>query len=43
MAKDVHNALIEIVKVHGGKEADQAEEFVNELRKAKRYQKDEYS
>ncbi|WP_418641775.1 MULTISPECIES: assimilatory sulfite reductase (NADPH) flavoprotein subunit [Vibrio] len=42
MAKDVHNALIEIVKVHGGKEADQAEEFVNELRKAKRYQKDVY-
>lgn len=42
MAKDVHNALIEIVKVHGGKEAGQAEEFVNELRKAKRYQKDVY-
>ncbi|WP_208623297.1 assimilatory sulfite reductase (NADPH) flavoprotein subunit [Vibrio hangzhouensis] len=42
MAKDVHSALIEIVKVHGGQSAEQAEEFVNELRKAKRYQKDVY-
>ncbi|CAH0524648.1 assimilatory sulfite reductase (NADPH) flavoprotein subunit [Vibrio hippocampi] len=42
MAKDVHAALIEIVKQHGGKDLDQAEEYVNQLRKAKRYQKDVY-
>ncbi|MGR5364485.1 assimilatory sulfite reductase (NADPH) flavoprotein subunit [Vibrio mediterranei] len=42
MAKDVHNALLEITKVHGGKSLEQAEEFVSELRKAKRYQKDVY-
>ncbi|USE00234.1 assimilatory sulfite reductase (NADPH) flavoprotein subunit [Vibrio sp. SCSIO 43133] len=42
MAKDVHNALLEITKVYGGKSPEQAEEFVSELRKAKRYQKDVY-
>ncbi|SNX50678.1 Sulfite reductase [NADPH] flavoprotein alpha-component [Vibrio thalassae] len=42
MAKDVHNALLEITRVHGGKSPEQAEEFVSELRKAKRYQKDVY-
>ncbi|WP_374521175.1 assimilatory sulfite reductase (NADPH) flavoprotein subunit [Undibacterium squillarum] len=42
MAKDVHEALVNIVAEHGGKSAEQAEEYVNELRRAKRYQRDVY-
>ncbi|MFA0441575.1 assimilatory sulfite reductase (NADPH) flavoprotein subunit [Vibrio sp. 10N.286.49.B1] len=42
MAKDVNTALIEIVKQYGGKDLEQAEAYVSELRKAKRYQKDVY-
>ncbi len=42
MAKDVHDALVNIVVEHGGKNAEQAEEYVNELRRAKRYQSDVY-
>ncbi len=42
MAKDVHDALVNIVVEHGGKNAEQAEEYVNELRRAKRYQRDVY-
>lgn len=42
MAKDVNDALIEIVKTHGNKDQKAAEVYVNELRKAKRYQKDVY-
>jgi sulfite reductase [NADPH] flavoprotein, alpha-component len=42
MAKDVHEALVNIVAEHGGKNAEQAEEYVNELRRAKRYQRDVY-
>lgn len=42
MAKDVHEALVNIVAEHGGKTAEQAEEYVNELRRAKRYQRDVY-
>lgn len=42
MAKDVHDALVNIVAEHGGKNAEDAEEYVNELRRAKRYQRDVY-
>lgn len=42
MAKDVHNALITVVEQQGKLTHDQAEEFINDLRKAKRYQRDVY-
>ncbi|MBR9856978.1 MAG: NADPH-dependent assimilatory sulfite reductase flavoprotein subunit [Gammaproteobacteria bacterium] len=42
MAKDVHEALIELVAEHGGRSREQAEEYVNALRSAKRYQRDVY-
>ncbi|WP_139344190.1 assimilatory sulfite reductase (NADPH) flavoprotein subunit [Vibrio ruber] len=42
MAKDVHEALITIAEQQGGFGREQAEEYVNELRKAKRYQRDVY-
>ena len=42
MAKDVNEALVEIVKTHGNKNQKDAEQYINELRKAKRYQKDVY-
>ena len=42
MAKDVHDALVNIVVEHGAKNAEEAEEYVNELRRAKRYQRDVY-
>ena len=42
MAKDVHEALIELVAEHGGKTREQAEDYVDALRSAKRYQRDVY-
>lgn len=42
MAKDVHEALIGLVAEHGGKSREQAEEYVDALRSAKRYQRDVY-
>ncbi len=42
MAKDVHDALVTVVEQHGGKSREDAETFLTELRKAKRYQKDVY-
>ncbi|GAA3550975.1 assimilatory sulfite reductase (NADPH) flavoprotein subunit [Zobellella aerophila] len=42
MAKDVHEALIELVAEHGGQSREQAEEYVDALRSAKRYQRDVY-
>lgn len=42
MAKDVHEALIELVAEHGGRSREQAEDYVNALRSAKRYQRDVY-
>lgn len=42
MAKDVHQALIDIIKVHGGKDDEQAESYLKELRSSNRYQKDVY-
>ncbi|MGO1247628.1 MAG: assimilatory sulfite reductase (NADPH) flavoprotein subunit [Oceanisphaera sp.] len=42
MAKDVHDALIDIVVEHGNKSTEQATEYVDALRAAKRYQRDVY-
>lgn len=42
MAKDVHQALIDIAAEHGGKSADEAKAYVDALRKEKRYQRDVY-
>jgi sulfite reductase (NADPH) flavoprotein alpha-component len=42
MAKDVHNALIDIAKTEGGMKADAAEEYVKNLQREKRYQRDVY-
>lgn len=42
MAKDVQQALLDIVQQHGGKTAEQAQTYLDELRVAKRYQKDVY-
>ncbi len=42
MAKDVHEALVIVVEQQGGLTREKAEEYLNELRKAKRYQRDVY-
>ncbi|WP_332631894.1 sulfite reductase subunit alpha [Halalkalibacter flavus] len=42
MAKDVHNALIDIVEKEGGMSREAAEEYVTEMQKEKRYQRDVY-
>ncbi|WP_448213195.1 assimilatory sulfite reductase (NADPH) flavoprotein subunit [Colwellia sp. MEBiC06753] len=42
MAKDVHQALVEIISAQGGKTIEQAEDYLKSLRSAKRYQKDVY-
>lgn len=42
MAKDVHDTLLEIVQTHGKLDAEQAEEYLSDLRANKRYQKDVY-
>lgn len=42
MAKDVNDAMIAIVEQQGNKSREEAEKYVNELRRAKRYQKDVY-
>ncbi|MGS0693618.1 assimilatory sulfite reductase (NADPH) flavoprotein subunit [Shewanella sp. 0m-4] len=42
MAKDVHQALLDLVVEHGGKSKEQAAEYLEALRAAKRYQKDVY-
>tara|TARA_Y100001956_G_scaffold59651_1_gene59137 strand:+ start:840 stop:2654 length:1815 start_codon:yes stop_codon:yes gene_type:complete len=42
MAKDVHQALIDIIKAHGGKDDEQAESYLKALRSNNRYQKDVY-
>ena len=42
MAKDVHDALVNVVVEFGGKTAEQAEQYLTDLRRAKRYQKDVY-
>lgn len=42
MAKDVEQALLALVAEHGGMDAEQADEFLNELRIERRYQRDIY-
>jgi sulfite reductase (NADPH) flavoprotein alpha-component len=42
MAKDVDSALHTVVERHGGKTAEQAKEYVDALKKDKRYRKDVY-
>lgn len=42
MAKDVHQTLIDVVAEHGGKTAEEAEAYVDQLKKDKRYQRDVY-
>ena len=42
MAKDVHTTLIEIISKQGNKSLEDAQQELNELRQAKRYQKDVY-
>lgn len=42
MAKDVEQALLDIVSTHGVMDLEQADEFLSELRLEKRYQRDVY-
>lgn len=42
MAKDVNQALIDIVAKYGGKSADDAAAYIDALKKDKRYQRDVY-
>ncbi|WP_413735151.1 NADPH-dependent assimilatory sulfite reductase flavoprotein subunit [Sodalis sp. RH21] len=42
MAKDVEQALLELVAEHGGMDIEQADEFLSELRIERRYQRDVY-
>lgn len=42
MAKDVERALLELLAEHGGMDAEQADEFLSELRVERRYQRDVY-
>ncbi|ANC41110.1 sulfite reductase subunit alpha [Hafnia alvei] len=42
MAKDVEQALLVLLAEHGGMDAEQADEFLSELRVERRYQRDVY-
>lgn len=42
MAKDVHQALVDIIKENSGKNDEDAEQYLKDLRSANRYQKDVY-
>ncbi|MCH8536760.1 MAG: assimilatory sulfite reductase (NADPH) flavoprotein subunit, partial [Alkalimonas sp.] len=42
MAKDVHQALLDVIQQHGKRSPEQAETYLDELKQAKRYQKDVY-
>jgi sulfite reductase (NADPH) flavoprotein alpha-component len=42
MAKDVHNTLVDIISEHGKLNAEQAEDYLKDLRSNRRYQKDVY-
>ena len=42
MAKDVQQALIEIISEQGNKSLEEAEQYLTELRQAQRYQRDVY-
>lgn len=43
MAKDVQSSFIEFAQTYGGKDADQAEQYVKSLRSKGRYQEDVWS
>ncbi|HWO95797.1 MAG TPA: assimilatory sulfite reductase (NADPH) flavoprotein subunit [Bacillus sp. (in: firmicutes)] len=42
MAKDVHNALIDIIEKEGGMSREKAEEYLADMKQQKRYQRDVY-
>ena len=42
MAKDVHAALVEVIKTHGGKDDEGAEAYLADLKDNKRFQRDVY-
>ncbi|HET7176984.1 MAG TPA: hypothetical protein VFK21_13390, partial [Gammaproteobacteria bacterium] len=42
MAKDVHAALLDIVEQHGGRDREQAQEYLAELQQQGRYARDVY-
>ncbi len=42
MAHDVHEALLGVVEVHGGKSREEATAYLDAMKKAKRYQRDVY-
>ena len=42
MAKDVQSALLTIFREHGGLDEADAEEYLGQLRREKRYQRDVY-
>ncbi len=42
MAPDVHRALLAVIERHGGRSAEQAQEYVLELQRQRRYQRDVY-
>ena len=42
MAKDVHQALVDIIKENTGKNDKDAEQYLKDMRSANRYQKDVY-
>jgi sulfite reductase (NADPH) flavoprotein alpha-component len=42
MAKDVHDALLEIIQQFGNRNPSEAEQYLSDLKQAKRYQKDVY-
>ena len=42
MARDVHAALLEAIAVHGGKSADDANDYLNQLQQQGRYARDVY-
>jgi len=42
MAADVHQALLDVIAKHGGRDADHATEYLEAMKQARRYQKDVY-
>jgi sulfite reductase (NADPH) flavoprotein alpha-component len=42
MAKDVDQALLDVIRIHGNMSATEAAEYVNQLKKDKRYVRDVY-
>jgi sulfite reductase (NADPH) flavoprotein alpha-component len=42
MAKDVDDALHKVIETEGGRTPEQAAEYVSQLKKDKRYQRDVY-